>query len=301
MHVGFIYNPESGSGKIEKNAKFIIDSFTQKGHQVDVLKTKKPLDAKRYAIESNHDMLLVAGGDGTLNEVVNGLMTKEIRQKIAYIPTGTVNDVAHMLGIPMNIKKAVKLILEGGVLKKMDISKINNTYFTYAAATGRFAKASYDVRREDKKRFGMLAYVVRGITDLLFDYKMPLKITYDDGVIDRTFTLLLFLNGPRVGGFNLFLMKKSKLNDGKIEARIFERRRYWTLIKVLSFFAIGGLVMRGGHRLTSSFYEIETKDPKSDMEWNTDGEKTEKNSVRIDVFREAIEIYVSKRAAKYIF
>lgn len=301
MHVGFIYNPESGSGKIEKNAKFIIDSFTQKGHQVDVLKTKKPLDAKRFAIESNHDMLLVAGGDGTLNEVVNGLMTKEIRQKIAYIPTGTVNDVAHMLGIPMNIKKAVKLILEGGVLKKMDISKINNTYFTYAAATGRFAKASYDVRREDKKRFGMLAYVVRGITDLLFDYKMPLKITYDDGVIDRTFTLLLFLNGPRVGGFNLFLMKKSKLNDGKIEARIFERRRYWTLIKVLSFFAIGGLVMRGGHRLTSSFYEIETKDPKSDMEWNTDGEKTEKNSVRIDVFQEAVEIYVSKRAAKYIF
>jgi len=301
MHVGFIYNPESGSGKIEKNAKFIIDSFTQKGHQVDVLKTKKPLDAKRFAIESNHDMLLVAGGDGTLNEVVNGLMTKEIRQKIAYIPTGTVNDVAHMLGIPRNIKKAVKLILEDGELKKMDISKINNTYFTYAAATGRFAKASYDVRREDKKRFGMLAYVVRGITDLLFDYKMPLKITYDDGVIDRTFTLLLFLNGPRVGGFNLFLMKKSKLNDGKIEARIFERRRYWTLIKVLSFFAIGGLVMRGGHRLTSSFYEIETKDPKSDMEWNTDGEKTEKNSVRIDVFQEAIEIYVSKRAAKYIF
>jgi diacylglycerol kinase family enzyme len=59
--------------------------------------------------------------------------------------------------------------------------------------------------------------------------------------------------------------------------------------------------MRGGHRLTSSFYEIETKDPKSDMEWNTDGEKTEKNSVRIDVFQEAIEIYVSKRAAKYIF
>lgn len=301
MRVGFIYNPESGNGKIEKYSKFIIDSFEAKGHVIDVLKTKKPLDAKRYAIESNHDMLLVAGGDGTLNEVVNGLMMKTVRQKIAYIPTGTVNDVAHMLGIPMNIKKAVKLILESGELKKMDISKIGNTYFTYAAATGRFAKASYDVKRADKKHFGMLAYVVRGITDLLFDYKMPLKITYDDGVIDKTFTLLLFLNGPRVGGFNLFLMRKSKLNDGKIEARIFERRRYWTLIKVLSFFAIGGLVMKGGHRLTSSFYEIETKDTNPDMEWNTDGEKTERNSVRIDVFQEAVEIYVSKRRAKSIF
>lgn len=301
MRVGFIYNPESGSGKIERNSQYIIDAFTAKGHVIDVLKTKKSLDAKRYAIESDHDMLLVAGGDGTLNEVVNGLMTKEKRPKIAYIPTGTVNDVAHMLGISMNVKKAVKLILETGEVKKMDVSKINDTYFTYAAATGRFTKASYDVKRKDKKRFGILAYVVRGITDLLFDYKMPMKITYDGGVLEKTFTLLLFLNGPRVGGRNLNLMKKSKLNDGKIEARIFEHRRFWMLIKILTFFAIGGLVMRGGHRLTSSFYEIEAEHDQADIDWNTDGEKTEKNSVRIDVIQEAIEIYVSKRAAKYIF
>jgi diacylglycerol kinase (ATP) len=301
MRVGFIYNPESGSGKIERNSQYIIDAFTAKGHVIDVLKTKKSLDAKRYAIESDHDMLLVAGGDGTLNEVVNGLMTRENRPKIAYIPTGTVNDVAHMLGISMNVKKAVKLILETGEVKKMDVSKINDTYFTYAAATGRFTKASYDVKRKDKKRFGVLAYVVRGITDLLFDYKMPMKITYEGGVLEKTFTLLLFLNGPRVGGRNLYLMKKSKLNDGKIEARIFEHRRFWMLIKILTFFAIGGLVMRGGHRLTSSFYEIEAEHDQADIDWNTDGEKTEKNSVRIDVIKEAIEIYVSKRAAKYIF
>jgi len=301
MRVGFIYNPESGSGKIERNSKYIVDAFTAKGHVIDILKTKKTLDAKRYAIESDHDMLLVAGGDGTLNEVVNGLMTKEKRPKIAYIPTGTVNDVAHMLGISMNVKKAVKLILETGEVKKMDVSKINDTYFTYAAATGRFTKASYDVKRKDKKRFGILAYIVRGITDLLFDYKMPMKITYDGGVLEKTFTLLLFLNGPRVGGRNLYLMKKSKLNDGKIEARIFEHRRFWMLIKILTFFAIGGLVMRGGHRLTSSFYEIEVEHDQADIDWNTDGEKTEKNGVRIDVIQEAIEIYVSKRAAKYIF
>lgn len=301
MRVGFIYNPESGSGKIERNSQYIIDAFTAKGHVIDVLKTEKTLDAKRYAMESDHDMLLVAGGDGTLNEVVNGLMTREQRPKIAYIPTGTVNDVAHMLGISMNVKKAVKLILETGEVKKMDISKINDTYFTYAAATGRFTKASYDVKRKDKKRFGILAYVVRGITDLLFDYKMPMKITYEGGVLEKTFTLLLFLNGPRVGGRNLYLMKKSKLNDGKIEARIFEHRRFWMLIKILTFFAIGGLVMRGGHRLTSSFYEIEAEHDQADIDWNTDGEKTEKNSVRIDVIQEAIEIYVSKRAAKYIF
>lgn len=298
MKVGFIFNPESGKGKINRLHPMIVKSFTDQGHEVEILKTTKQNDAKLYAASSGYDLLLVAGGDGTLNEVVNGIMTLEKKPKIGYIPTGTVNDVAHLLGIPRNVKKAIKLILENGECRKMDLSKLNNTYFTYAAATGKFAKASYDIKRSDKKRFGSLAYVVRGITDMFYDYKMPLKISYEGGVIEKTFTLLLFLNGPRVGGVNLFLIRKSKLNDGIIEARIFERRRYLTLFKILSFFAIGGLVTRGGHMLKSSFYEIEANDS---VEWNTDGEQTERGTARIDVVKEAIEIYVSKKASKHLF
>jgi YegS/Rv2252/BmrU family lipid kinase len=298
MKVGFIFNPESGNGKINRLYPVIEKAFIAKGHDISILKTQKSGDAKLFAQEPVFDMLLVAGGDGTLNEVVNGIMTLDKKPRIGYIPTGTVNDVAHLLGIPRNIKKALNLILETGELRKMDVSKINNTYFTYAAATGKFAKASYDLKRSDKKRFGSLAYVVRGITDMFYDYKMPLKITHEQGVIDKTFTLLLFLNGPRVGGINLFLIKKSKLNDGKIEARIFERRRYMTLFKVLSFFAIGGLVSKGVHMLKSSFYDIEAK---GYVEWNTDGEQIEKNSARIEVINEAIEIYVSRRASKLLF
>lgn len=298
MKVGFIFNPESGNGKINRLYPMIEKVFIAKGHDISILKTQKSGDAKLFAQEPVFDMLLVAGGDGTLNEVVNGIMTLDKKPRIGYIPTGTVNDVAHLLGIPRNIKKALNLILETGELRKMDVSKINNTYFTYAAATGKFAKASYDLKRSDKKRFGSLAYVVRGITDMFYDYKMPLRITHEQGVIDKTFTLLLFLNGPRVGGINLFLIKKSKLNDGKIEACIFERRRYMTLFKVLSFFAIGGLVSKGVHMLKSSFYDIEAK---GYVEWNTDGEQIEKNSARIEVINEAIEIYVSKRASKLLF
>ena len=298
MKVGFIFNPESGNGKINRLYPVIEKAFIAKGHDISILKTQKSGDAKLFAQEPVFEMLLVAGGDGTLNEVVNGIMTLDKKPRIGYIPTGTVNDVAHLLGIPRNIKKALNLILETGELRKMDVSKINNTYFTYAAATGKFAKASYDLKRSDKKRFGSLAYVVRGITDMFYDYKMPLKITHEQGVIDKTFTLLLFLNGPRVGGINLFLIKKSKLNDGKIEARIFERRRYMTLFKVLSFFAIGGLVSKGVHMLKSSFYDIEAK---GYVEWNTDGEQIEKNSARIEVINEAIEIYVSRRASKLLF
>ncbi|MBM7453210.1 YegS/Rv2252/BmrU family lipid kinase [Acholeplasma morum] len=298
MKIGFIFNPESGKGKIEKNHRRIVQSFTDKGHEVEVLKTTKQNDAMLFASKPGYDLILVAGGDGTLNEVVNGIMTLEVKPKIGYIPTGTVNDVAHLLGIPRNVKKAVKLILGDGVSRKMDIAKLNDTYFTYAAATGKFAKASYDIKRSDKKRFGALAYVVRGITDMFYDYKIPLRIEYDHGIIERTFTLLLFLNGPRVGGVNLFLIRKSKLNDGILEARLFERRGLLTLFKVLSFFALGGLVTKGGHQLKSSRYSIKA-DPK--VEWNTDGEQKEHGSVDIVVIKEAIEIYVSKRASKYFF
>ena len=211
MKVGFIFNPESGNGKINRLYPVIEKAFIAKGHDISILKTQKSGDAKLFAQEPVFDMLLVAGGDGTLNEVVNGIMTLDKKPRIGYIPTGTVNDVAHLLGIPRNIKKALNLILETGELRKMDVSKINNTYFTYAAATGKFAKASYDLKRSDKKRFGSLAYVVRGITDMFYDYKMPLKITHEQGVIDMTFTLLLFLNGPRVGGINLFFNQEVKI------------------------------------------------------------------------------------------
>lgn len=298
MKVSFIFNPESGNGKINRNYRMIEKSFTEKGHEITVMMTKKSGDAITFAKIPGFDMILVAGGDGTLNEVVNGIMTLNTKPRIGYIPTGTVNDVAHLLGIPRNVKKAIKLILDSGELKKMDISKLGDTYFTYAAATGKFARASYDLKREDKKKFGFLAYVFRGIADAFQDYKMPLKITHENGIIDATFTLLLFLNGPRVGGVHLFLIRKSKLNDGKIEARLFERRRYLTLFRVLSFFAIGGLVTRSTHMIKSSFYNIEAS---GYVEWNTDGEQIEHNSARIDVIPEAIEIYVSKRSSKALF
>ena len=298
MKVGFIYNPESGNGKIKKYYPYILNAFLEKGHQVDVLQTTKKGDARVYAETPGYDIILAAGGDGTLNEVVNGIMQQEKKPKIAYIPTGTVNDVAHMLGIPRNIKKAVGLILETNHTRKMDIAKLNQTYFTYAAATGKFAKANYEIKRITKKNFGFLAVIVIGITGMFYDYKMPLDITYDHGELKKTFSLLLFLNGPRVGGFNLFLMRKSKLNDGILEARLFERKRYVTLFKVLSFFALGGLVTKGVHMVKSSFYDIKAN---ADIEWNTDGELSDKNSVRIEVYKEAIEIFISKRASKYLF
>lgn len=300
MRVGFIYNPTSGKGKIVKHLTYIEEAFKSEGHELDKLETKGPGDAKVIASTNNqlYDMYVVAGGDGTLSEVVNGLMMVDKRPKIGYIPTGTTNDVGHMLGISRNIKNALRLILKQGVVRKMDISKINDTYFTYAAATGKFTSASYDVKKIDKKRFGHLAYVYRGFQDAFVDYKMPLEIKHDGGTLIDTFGLILLLNGPRVGGVTLFLMKKSKLNDGMIEAKVFKRKQWMTLFSVLSFFTFGGFSSHNVQTLKSSFYDIKTNEK---IEWNTDGEQTEKGSIHVSVEKEAVEIIVSKRASKYLF
>lgn len=296
MKVGFIYNPESGSGKIIAYLDYIKNAFLDYNHTIDLMPTKKVKDAEEYAQNSKYDMLLVAGGDGTINEVVNGLMTKEERPIIGYIPTGTVNDVAHMLGIPKNIKKALKLILENPTIRNIDVSKINNRYFVYAAATGKFAKASYDLKRSFKKRYGSIAYFLRGTQELFQDYNIPVEITSDDGKWRGLCSLMLFLNGPRVAGVRLNRMK-AKLNDGVIEARFFKKEP-GVLFRMFGFFVSGGLYdTKKNKTIRSSKFII---DMPKEFEWNIDGEFAGKGPAIIEVVNKAIPIIVHpKRHRKH--
>lgn len=297
MHVGFIYNPESGSGKIINHLEFIKNAFLSKGHTIDYLPTKKRKHAEHIAQTSKYDMLLVAGGDGTINEVVNGLMASDHKPIVAYIPTGTVNDVGSMLGIPKNIKKALKLILENPIVRSMDITKINDRYFVYAAATGKFAKSSYDIKRTYKKRYGAISYFLRGSMDLFQSYNIPVEIKYDAGIWRGICSLILLLNGARVAGVRLNRMK-SKLNDGVIEARFFKREP-GVLFRMFGFFASGGLYdTKKNKTIRSSKFSIDM--PKT-FEWNTDGEYAFKGPVEVEVISKAIQIVVHPKRHKKHF
>ena len=138
------------------------------------------------------------------------------RPIIAYIPTGTINDVGTILGIPKNIKRALKLIINNPLVAEMDVVRINNKYFVYAA-TGKFTKASYDIKRVYKSVMALFL-IFKRFKDLFQSYNIPVEITHDEGVWRGVCSLILLLNGPRVAGFRLNLMN-SKLNDGVIEAR----------------------------------------------------------------------------------
>lgn len=298
MNVCFIYNPESGSGKIISYLDWIKEEFLRYNHAITLYETKKEKDAYYKVLESNeYDMFLIAGGDGTVNEVVNALMQLETRPIIAYIPTGTVNDVGHLIGMPLRIKRAVKMILEKPYVKDVDICQINDKYFVYVAAAGKFTKSSYDIKRKYKKRYGRLAYFFRGSREIFKDYKIPIKVTHEGETFEELCSLILALNGRRIGGFHLYGMK-NKLDDGQVSLRFF-RRESWLLLRVIAFFLTGGLYDTGKNKtFRSSSFKIETDD---NVSWNVDGEYMGQGSIEIDVVPKAVKFIVNERKARKNF
>lgn len=292
MNVCFIYNPESGSGKITSHLKWIEEEFIKNNHNITLFETHKRKDAYNYAKDaSNYDMVLVAGGDGTLNEVVNGLMELEKRPIIGYIPTGTVNDVGHLIGMKRNVKKTVRMILKESHIKETDIVKINDSYFVYAAAAGKFTEASYDIERSLKKKFKTFAYFLRGSKDLFKDYKIPVNAKFDNGSYNDVCSLILIINGKRIGGFRLFGIQ-NKLDDGKFSVRFF-RRESWLFLRIAAFLLTGGLYdTRKNKTFQTSKLTLKTRD---DISWNTDGEFMGKGSIDINLVPKAVKFIVNKK------
>lgn len=298
MKIPFIYNPESGTGKIKKHIKWICEQFEKAGHNLILMPTEKQLEAISFAANiSNHEMILIAGGDGTLNEVVNGLMMQDKRPYVGYIPTGTVNDVGRMLGLSNNIKKTVKLLLNKETIRAVDITKINDHYFVYACAVGKFTKASYDLKQKNKKRFRKLAYVGRGAKEVFKKYNIPVEVEHDNGSLKGNYALILFLNGFRVAGVRLTFLKKV-LDDGLLSARFFENKT-GGIIHLAWFFLTGGFYdSRKNQTILSSYFKIKTN---NDVEWNTDGEKSINGSVEIKVIPRAIQFIVNPKSGKKYF
>lgn len=298
MDVCFIYNPESGSGKIKSHLTWIEQEFLKYNHEITLYETKKEKDAYYKALlTSDYDMVLVAGGDGTLNEVVNGIMKLEKKPIISYIPTGTVNDVGNLIGMKKNIKKSLKLILNKPLIKDVDICKINDKYFVYVAAAGRFTKSSYDISRKSKKTLGRVAYFIRGSKEIFKDYKMPIKVTSTTAVFEETSSLILLLNGRRVGGFKLYRLK-NKLDDGLVSLRSFKRDSLM-FFKLLLFFLSGGRYdTRRNKTFRDSYFKIEISD---DVSWNIDGEFMGKGSIEVSVIPKAIKFVVNKTKLKRNF
>lgn len=294
-----LYNPVSGRTNFKQHIPKIKKIFENTNHTLDVYESKQANDLIRVSLEkaSSYDVFLVAGGDGTLNEVLNGIMKSEVKPHIGLLPSGTANDTAAILGINKNIKRSLKIYMHDQP-HKMDINQINDQYFVYTAASGILTRVSYDVSRRHIKKYGYLAYVIRAMQDFAHDYKYPITIRTNGHETTCECVMVLGLSSNRVGGMRLYNFSNSKLNDGLFELRLFTRAKSFWRFRLLSSFLRGGKKLREDLHLVSDYFEIKTS---PDVDWNADGEFSTKGNITIRVVKEAITIYASKRVVKKAF
>ena len=163
----FIVNPRAGKTKSSAPLFDAVATFGRAGYLVRVMLTQAAGDAARFAAQwgGDYDLVVCAGGDGTLNETLSGLMQLENRPPVGYLPNGSTNDFAASLRIPSSVQQAARAVVEG-TPHPLDLGAHNDRYFSYVASFGAFTKASYSASQETKNALGHFAYILEGIKNL---------------------------------------------------------------------------------------------------------------------------------------
>jgi len=290
------YNPVSGRANYKSHLAYIENIFKSTSHELTIYESKAPRDLEKMAHKEclAYDVFLVAGGDGTINEVVNGMMKSETRPILGVLPGGTANDIAAILGINRSIKRSLNIFFQAKPVL-IDVNQINKQYFVYTASSGILSRVSYDVSRRHIKKYGYLAYVIAAMQDLALDYRYPITIKTEDQTIHCECVMVLGLSTNRVGGMRLINFSNAKLNDGLFELRFFKRSRKMWRFRFLSSLIRGGKRLGEDLHLVSDHFRIETDDK---VRWNADGEYACNGSIEIKTHKEALSVFASEKTIK---
>lgn len=221
----FIYNPRAGKAQIRSNLLDMIDVFTRAGYEVTAYPTQARGDGIKAVMDKApgvYDMIACSGGDGTLDEVVTGMMQCEEKLPVGYVPAGSTNDFAGSLHIPKNMSKASEIIVNGKDFA-CDIGRFNNDFFVYIAAFGIFTDVSYETKQDVKNVLGHMAYILEGMKRISGIQSYFMKVEYNDQVIEGDFIFGMITNSTSVGGFKRITGKYVKLDDGEFEVTLIKR------------------------------------------------------------------------------
>lgn len=237
-----IYNPKSGKEQMKKYLPDVLNILETEGYETSAFATTADVDsAKNEAYRcarAGFDLLVVAGGDGTINEVVNGIAPLRRRPKMAIIPGGTTNDYARALMIPRNNPvEAIQLIRKKQTIK-MDIGKAADNYFINIAAGGALTELTYDVSSELKTAFGYLAYLAKGAEILPRIKPVKMKITYDDGVFEGYASMFFVALTNSVGGFEK-IVPDATLDDGNFSLIIVKTANVFEILHLVALMNTG--------------------------------------------------------------
>ena len=297
----FIFNPVSGKSQIRTDLADILSILSGKDYVITCYPTRGRGDARNLVRTRKEDYLYVvcAGGDGTLDEVVSGMMENPDKPfvPIGYIPAGTTNDFAASLGIPSDMKSAAKVIANGKPFL-CDLGRFNaDSYFTYVAAFGVFTEASYQTPQDLKNQLGHAAYVLQGMMDLGKVRTYRFHVESDEFSVTDDFVFGMITNSKSVGGFPDITGSEVDMSDGLFEV---------TLIKMPNnILELNDIVQYLNHMTTASdmVSEFETAqrvlEAEEPVNWTRDGEfgGVFKKAERTNLHR-AMKILVPKSYGK---
>lgn len=271
----FIFNPHSGRAQIKNNLLEIVDIFTKSGYNAVVYPTQSANDCfekvKNEALD--YDLVVVSGGDGTLNEAVGGMISGGFKISLGYIPTGTVNDFSRSLSIPLDMQKAAQIAVEGRRFD-CDICCFNGRTYNYVAAFGAFTDVSYETPQGTKNIFGQAAYFFEGIKKLSGLQAYHAKVRFNGEEVEDDFALGMILNSKSVAGFEVrkdnAIINDVSLDDGMFEGVLVRMPSNLAQFQVIiSDFLRGNVHGEGYVTFKTSHAEFEFDE---EVKWTLDGE-----------------------------
>ena len=270
----FIVNPRAGKRKSREPLFDAVSIYSEAGYLVSVRVTSHPGEATELAedLGEEFDLVVCHGGDGTLNETVNGVMRipKEKRPAVSYLPGGSTNDFAASLNISSNPAEAAlsAMRLEP---RKLDVGRFGERNFVYVASFGAFTKTTYTVPQDIKNVFGHFAYMLDGVKNLdtLCPYRM--KITADGEVFDGEYFFGAISNSTSIAGLMKLSDEEVLFNDGLFELLLVPVPRTSAAMQALilalvnkDYYNSEGLIFRHVKHVTAETAE--------DIPWTLDGE-----------------------------
>ena len=268
----FIVNPKSGKGSIRSKLLDIVDIFVKAEFDLTLYISQSAGDARAKAkeVEGRYELVICSGGDGTLDEVISGMMECEKRSAIGYIPCGSTNDFAHSLKIPTSMTKAAEHIAAWKEFP-CDIGRFNDDYFVYIAAFGLFTDVSYETSQDVKNVLGHLAYILEGMKKLTEIKSYPMKVESEEMTVEGNFLFGMVTNSTSVGGFRNITGKHVHLDDGVFGVTLIK-----TPQNILELNEIIQAVIAGKSENNKYFYQFRSKAVKfisgDPVAWTLDGE-----------------------------
>ena len=234
-----IYNPNARKGKIKDVMPYIQQRLATKFHPCDTVQSKSAEDMIDLARKNaeRYDCIVVAGGDGSIHNVINGVKQSKGRPTLGFLPYGTVNDVCRTLNISRDLDKAIDVILRGETIK-YDIMQEGSNYMIYTFAGGMFVSTSFKTSTGMKKLLGKIAYFITGAKQLFSMRTLPLTVEIDGERHHGRYIMMMVLNSASAAGFRI--NKERDIDDGLIDVILIEKKRSYlvalfTLLKMFLF------------------------------------------------------------------